>query len=424
METMDTDMVEMVLLPMAGRSVLALIPDRSQAVELSTRLQRWSIDVLPAHDIGSAERLLREAYFDYSPVVALVIAPSMASSIDIPLQRWFQEGLVARDVTVIVAATGHQSEFESLAPEQRVSGRRMWVGSEEELFNALHTIQLPAEEEGVFGLGKNVASPLNILIADDNATNRLVLAGMLRNAGHRVTEKENGTEFLEAIEEDDYDLAMIDLHMPDMNGLEVYQLYRFAHAGEETIPFVMITADVTETTRAACEEAGIEHLLSKPISASHLFETIEKLGIGQSNIMLDHEEILSSFPKEEAPLVDKHKVDELLSLDAGTDLVARIMDCFNEDVEKLLDQLRMVVGLKDYFGMRELAHALRGSAANVGMTRVQLLSEQWERMSEMEFNNMDVTQVEELAELVQESAYQLSIHFGLEQPRPKLRVIR
>ena len=216
---------------------------------------------------------------------------------------------------------------------------------------------------------------------------------------------------------------MIDMHMPDMNGLEVHQLYRFAHAGEEIIPFIVITADVTETSRAACEEAGIEHVLSKPISAKLLFETIEKLGIGESNIALDGEAVLSAMPMEDIPLVDEKKVEELLSLDAGTALVARIMECFDEDAEKILDQMRMVVGLQDYFSMKELAHALRGSAANVGMTRVQLASEQWEQMSEMEFNSVKAEHVDELADLVRESSYLLSVRFGLEKPRPKLRVV-
>ena len=412
------------ILPMAGRSVLSLIPDRSLAANLSARMQEWSVDVLPARDTQSAERLLRQAYYDYSPVVAIVLEQSLASQIDFSLERWCREGLVGKDITVIVAADEESSALASLPAEQRVSDRRMWIASEEELFNALHTVRSPADlEEGVFGLGKDVVTPLNILIADDNATNRLILASMLRNAGHRVTETEDGESFLAAIEADDFDLAMLDMHMPDMNGLEVHQLYRFAHAGEETVPFIVVTADVTETARAACEEAGIEHVLSKPISAKVLFETIESLGIGESNIALDSEAVLSALPTEDIPLVDERKVEELLSLDAGTALVERIMECFDEDAEKILDQMRMVVGLQDYFSMKELAHALRGSAANVGMTRVQVVAEQWEQMGETEFNSVRSEHVDELADLVRESSYLLSVQFGLEKPRPKLRVV-
>ena len=412
------------LLPMAGRSVLSLVSDRPLSASLSARMQEWSIDVLPAGDVQTAERLLRQAYYDYSPVVAVVLEQSLASQIDISLERWGQEGLLGSDVSIVVVA-GEEVGVPALpAADQRVSNGWMWVRSEEELFNALHAVRSPVDlEEGIFALGKDAVTPLNILIADDNATNRLILASMLRNAGHRVTETEDGESFLAAIEADDYDLAMLDMHMPDMNGLEVYQLYRFAHAGEETIPFIVVTADVTETARAACEKAGIERVLSKPLSAKQLFETIENLGIGESNIALDGEAALSAVPMEDVPLVDERKVEELLSLDAGTALVERIMECFDEDAEKILEQMQMVVGLRDYYSMQELAHALRGSAANVGMTRVQLVSEQWEQMSETEFNSVGTEKVDELADLVRESSYLLSVQFGLEKPRPKLRVV-
>jgi len=136
-------------LPMAGRSVLALIPDRSRAVNLSARMQEWSVDVLPARDTQSAERLLSQAYYDYSPVVAIVLEQSLASRIDFSLERWCQEGLVGNDVTIIVAADGETGIPASLTMEQRVSDRRMWISSEEELFNALHPVSPPADLEVV-----------------------------------------------------------------------------------------------------------------------------------------------------------------------------------------------------------------------------------------------------------------------------------
>ena len=67
---------------------------------------------------------------------------------------------------------------------------------------------------------------------------------MLSNAGHRVVETDSGENFLEAVEAEDFDLALVDMHMPDMNGIETFQMYRFAHPSDEAIPFVVITADV------------------------------------------------------------------------------------------------------------------------------------------------------------------------------------
>jgi two-component system sensor histidine kinase RpfC len=406
-------------LPIAGRSVLALFESRSRALHYGKLLQEWDLEVMLADDLFQAERVLRQSFYDYSPVEAIVLCSELAVAVGSSVRRWQREGLLAQEVPLIVVGRADEAR----GSKNRL-GNATWVESEMELFRALHSIGLSSEMEGdIFSEAREQVRPLNILIGDDNATNRLILASMLRNAGHQVKETENGEAFLEAIETDDYDLAMLDMHMPDMNGLEVYQLYQFAHAGEELIPFIVVTADTTEATRTACEEAGIDHILPKPISAVQLFQVIEQLGIGASHVALDAEAALSALSLEEVPVVDETKAEELLALDAGTELVSRIMDCFNEDTEAMLQQLKKAVQTQDYQGMREIAHALRGSAANLGLARLQLLAEQWEQMSEMAFMSTGGEELDELARLVQESARQLAIRFGLEKPRPRLRVV-
>ena len=406
-------------LPIAGRSVLTLFQRPAMEDRYLRAMEGWNLEVLAATNLFAAERMLRQSFYDYSPVEAVVIGSEFASSVGASLQRWKREGLVAREVPLLVVG-----EAEEVRPLEGAAARAVWVTSEMELYRALHSVGLPsADQVDIFGEAREQAAPLSILIADDNATNRLILASMLRNAGHQVTEVESGEAFLEAIESDDYDLAMLDLHMPDMNGLEAYQLYRFAHVGEEPIPFIVITADTTQSTLEACEEAGIDHILSKPISAVQLFRTIEALGIGASHVALDAEASLSALPLEEMPMVDESKVEELLSLDAGTELVARILECFNEDTEVMLGQLEEMVRVQDHQGMREVAHALRGSAANLGLSRLQLVAEQWEQMNEMEFMSIGEREIDEISRLARESARQLAIHFGLEKPRPKLRVV-
>ncbi|WP_456377055.1 ATP-binding protein [Thiolapillus sp.] len=411
-------------LPMAGRAVLALVGDGDTAANIGLRLSEWSVKTLPARDVSQAEQLLREASRAYSPVAAIVLGESFVKTMEFSLERWRREGLISNDVPLVVASMNGGSPPSSSADE-RLSPSLVWVENEEELFNALHAVPFPCD------LGQDVfvtepveeVHSLNILIADDNATNCIILSSMLRNMGHRVIETDSGAAFLEAVEEEDFDLALVDMHMPDMTGVETFQMYRFAHAGEEAIPFVMITADVTEMTRNACQDAGIEHILSKPIDTGQLFDLIEQLSGGESRVLPEEEVVARQEPCDEAPMLDERKVKELLSLDTGTALVARIMACFIEDAESIIAQMRKAVGARDYFGMKELAHALRGSAANVGLPQLQLASEKLELQPEAQFMKMRPGQIDQIEELVQESAHQLSIQFGLEKPRPELRVV-
>ncbi len=412
-------------LSMVGRTVLCLMREDDRGAIVSSRLWEWSIDVLSAHSVGEAEELLREASRKYAPIAAVVLDERFIEAGTFSLERWRSKALIPGDVPVVVTSIGENREPLPLPGEERVSPQLVWVETEEALFNALHAARFPSNlDEAVFDEPEEKIRPLNILIADDNSTNRVILSSMLRSVGHRVIEADSGEAFLEAVEKENFDLAMVDMHMPDMNGIETFQLYRFAHAGDEIIPFVVITADVTEATRNACQEVGIEHILSKPIDTKQLFEVVEQLTAGETRDAPEERDALpAAAALDELPVVDAGKAEELLSLDTGKTLVARILECFTEDAENVLTQMRAALKARDHFNMKELAHALRGSAANVGLPRVQAAAEQLEHMPEGRFMAMRLSQLDELEDLVQESSYQLSIKFGLEKPRPKLRVV-
>lgn len=412
-------------LPMVGRTVLSLIRDEDSEAVVSSRLQEWSLNVLSAADVSRAEQVLRKASRECAPIAAIVMDENFIKTMAFSLERWRREGLIPDDLTVVVASLKDEApSFSEDKPGERLSSHLVWVESEEELSNALHAIRFPCDlGEDVLAEPLDEVQPLNILIADDNSTNRIILSSMLSNAGHRVIETDSGEAFLDAVEAEDFDLALVDMHMPDMNGIETFQLYRFAHVSEEAIPFIVITADVTEATHTACRDAGIDTTLSKPIDNKQLFDAIERLTKGESRVSPEEETVMTPASSDDVPMVDLGKVEELKSLDTGTGLVAHIVECFMEDAAETIVQMRTALQDRDYFGMKDLAHALRGSAANVGLLRVQLASEQLELQLETQFMQMSTSQIDQLEDLVQESAHLLAVQFGLEKPRPELRVV-
>ena len=414
-------------LPMVGRTVLSLIGDENSGAAVSTLLNEWSVNVISAVDVSRAEQLLRNASRECAPIAAVVMDKDFFSAMAFSLERWRREGLISHDLTVVVVDLKAEAPSQSSPVGEgveRLSSHLVWVKSEEELFNALHAIHFDCDlEEEACAESEDEVRPLSILIADDNSTNRIILSKMLSNAGHRVVETDSGESFLEAVEAEDFDLALVDMHMPDMNGVETYQMYRYAHAGDEVIPFAIITADVTEATRTACQDAGIETILSKPIDNQQVFDTIERLTSSENRISSEEETVAGSVPADGLPMVDTGKVEELSSLDVGTELVERIVESFIGDAVNTFIHMRKAVESRDYFVMKDLAHALRGSAANVGLLQVEAASAQMELQPEEEFMQLHLGQIDELEELVQESAHQLSVQFGIEKPRPELRVV-
>ncbi len=119
------------------------------------------------------------------------------------------------------------------------------------LFQALHAA-LAQPEVPASGLPpRHRRASRKVLVAEDNRINQQVIDRMLKSAGHAVTLVDDGGQALDALETDSFDIVLIDVNMPVMNGLDVVKLHRFATGEGEAPPFIALTADATEETRRA-----------------------------------------------------------------------------------------------------------------------------------------------------------------------------
>ncbi|MCW7752903.1 ATP-binding protein [Desulfobotulus sp. H1] len=109
-----------------------------------------------------------------------------------------------------------------------------------------------------------------ILIVEDNFTNQIVATGLLAKLGVRSAVASDALSALQALKEKNYDLVLMDIQMPGMDGLEATRRIRNGEAGEPTIPIIAMTAHAQEMDRRACLAAGMNGYLSKPVSGSHL----------------------------------------------------------------------------------------------------------------------------------------------------------
>ena len=119
-------------------------------------------------------------------------------------------------------------------------------------------------------------SPLRILIAEDNPINQLIAADTLENAGHHVDVVSNGIEALEAVETYPYDLVLMDMFMPEMDGLTATRRIREMQGEVSKIPIIALTANAMVGEREKYLAAGLDNYVSKPFEADHLLETIER----------------------------------------------------------------------------------------------------------------------------------------------------
>ena len=231
----------------------------------------------------------------------------------------------------------------------------------------------------------------SILIADDNRTNQLVISKILERAGHVVTTVENGAQAVEALHSERFDIALMDLNMPVLNGFDALKQYQDALPGGAAIPIIALTADATSATNSRCLEAGFRACATKPIEPRHLLELVDKIAIqtaskGKSPIVAVQsvtEELSAPAP---AP---KHKIKPetfgKLEQLGGRPFVEELIKQFIVDGDIMLKGLELAIANKDIAKFEDELHAMRSSAGNIGADSLYYVCLSLRRISSSEF---------------------------------------
>jgi PAS domain S-box-containing protein len=137
----------------------------------------------------------------------------------------------------------------------------------------------PAMVESAGTPSRETPGGLNILLAEDNPINMLLIRELLRRRGHRITEVTTGSAAVNAVAEKSFDLLLTDIHMPGMDGIDAARAIRKAEAdhGKPRTPIVALTADVLEDGKHSCLDAGMDGFLAKPVNPAELDEMFRTL---------------------------------------------------------------------------------------------------------------------------------------------------
>jgi CheY-like chemotaxis protein len=193
-------------------------------------------------------------------------------------------------------------------------------------------------------------TPLRVLLAEDGLVNQQVAVGLLQRAGHAVVVAGNGREALAKLEGQAFDVVLMDVQMPEMDGIEATRALR-AREKESGghIPVIALTAHAMKGDREECLEAGMTGYLSKPIQAEALYALLDGLA-----------------PAPERKATSDGRVldwDSALNLMGNQpELLLSVAALFLTESARLLPEIRAAIDLEDGPLLRRLAHTLRGSA--------------------------------------------------------------
>ncbi|MCP1609006.1 PAS domain S-box-containing protein [Azospirillum lipoferum] len=211
-----------------------------------------------------------------------------------------------------------------------------------------------------------------VLVAEDNPVNQQLTLALLRRAGHSAEAVSNGEEAVEAVTARPYDLVLMDVQMPVMDGLTATRRIRRLSGPVARIPVVALTANAMQGDAAICLEAGMDDYLSKPINARKLLDTIGRFVRPATDEGGEATGQVAPPPPKADPepaTVNTEKIEELRDA-LGKDGFALLLETFFSDSPRHLDLLRAAIARGDRTGIEREAHILKGSAANVGFDRL------------------------------------------------------
>lgn len=234
------------------------------------------------------------------------------------------------------------------------------------LFNAVHAAVSRDLPQNVVSLADRFQSQvgsqrLHILVAEDNPVNQRVIRGLLSHAGFEVVLAQDGEEALSMLQSGEhFDLAIIDMHMPEMSGPEVIQRWRFLEG--DHLPIIMLTADAREDAERASTQAGADAFLTKPISSRALVDMIAHLVEKKQPVVMP----AASRGATTGSVLDETILEDLAQMGGGQPFVQDLIESFNEDSKRAMAEVQRALFTHDYSLWHDQLHMLKGGASDVG----------------------------------------------------------
>ncbi|HUF75176.1 MAG TPA: response regulator, partial [Longimicrobiales bacterium] len=341
------------------RSVLIVDDHAATRSALSGYVRRWGGEPVAVESAKAALGEARRAHatgrgFD------LVLADAHMRPIDgIELALRLAEGdEFGKPDTVLIGLTGRASE-QARAVELGIGAYVARPVLPGDLLDALtnHARLRPAEALTAQATMREARQPrwgLRVLLVEDNKVNQMLAVALLRKRRHEVTVADDGRQAVELVQGGDFDIVLMDVQMPGMDGLEATRLIRqMENDSARRLPIVAVTAHTMDEDRQRCLDAGMDDYVRKPIDPAALEAAIERW-------------------TGELPDFEPQRALELVEGDRG--VLASVVKLFLEQTRERLDEIRRALDAGDASSLERSAHTMEGAAVSLAMPRLREIS--------------------------------------------------
>ncbi|NQU58427.1 MAG: response regulator [Rhodospirillales bacterium] len=215
----------------------------------------------------------------------------------------------------------------------------------------------------------------SILLAEDNPANLMIARTHLEKAGYTVDTVGDGIEAVEAMERNAYDLILMDISMPHMDGLEATAAIRGLDIVKASVPVVAMTAHVLDKDREMIFEAGLDDFLAKPFAKVELIDIVERW-TGEDTDARPEPEI--GNPEVQSDVLLDPRVLEVLSDETGPELMPRLIETFLVHSRDCAERISTATGERDIHTLQKVTHSLGSSAATYGAMSLHFIAREIE----------------------------------------------
>ncbi|MCA9176109.1 MAG: response regulator [Planctomycetales bacterium] len=348
--------------------VLVVDDNETSRRMLTNTLANWAIGAETAKDGEEALQRIRQAAEDNSPFVLAIVDALMPSMDGFDLTQCLAESEACAPAVVLMLSSSDRREFKSRELDAHTAVCLRKPVSQSDLLDAVMQAlnvrigdALTAATEDEHSLHHPVSATLNVLVAEDVPANQKIVSSMLAKRGHQVTIAQNGREAVELCKQRGFDVILMDIQMPTMDGYQATAAIRKLEAGlENRTPIIAMTAHAMPQDRERCLAAGMDGYLAKPLDVTALVEAVERSPGSRGACG-------ASEPGAIAEAGEPLDMDDVRDRLAGDmELFREFVQYFDEDVAEKLEQIREAVAQRNWDRLHRAAHGMKGLVANLG----------------------------------------------------------
>ncbi len=384
-----------------GRSVLIVDDNKTNLHALERLIRSWGMKTYSSASAEEGLKILCEKATTLDPIQICLVDSKMdkASGIDLAVKIRQEESVVA-STRIVLMSTGERAgqavtslDVDRVLKPVKHSDLHTAFSEALDFETQATTIAGPDEE--------NDHLPLRILVAEDNPVNQKLTLTLLEKAGHIPTLAPNGLRAVELFKSEEFDVILMDVQMPKMDGLQATREIRGITGKGSRIPILAMTAHATEADRDKCFSAGIDDYLAKPFRSVDLFSKIHRL-TGREAITAETKTTSQSSKKS---VIDWEQAFETVGGDRG--LLCDLFKVFLKERDAMLSAIMKALESKDLKELRRTAHSLKGALHHLGATNAAEAARVFEVMGQTENVSDADDRFSQLKHLVSETSTEI-----------------